>query len=163
MEILETFFRKDRFYIRVKYREGVKTLPRANHVWLQGNPSFFNIPKGYVVHHLDGDKMNDDISNLAIMQKFHHVAYHWKQKKVTIPAIVERNPYDYCPYTKPKIYKNGPKFRVFVREQDDNGNKTGKWVSHDDRGMFLTKEQAEHFISKIWRDEIPNEIKMCKE
>jgi hypothetical protein len=57
-----------------------KTVMRnAHYVWLKGNPSFLFIPPDYVIHHLDGDPLNDDITNLVIMQKHYHISYHAKK------------------------------------------------------------------------------------
>jgi len=152
MEIIETFFRKDRFHVRVKDNDGIKTMPRANFVWLQSNPSFVAIPKGYVIHHLDVDQTNDDPSNLVLMQKFHHAAYHWKQKTIITKVSVEGSAETYCPIKKPKVYKNGGKFRVNFREMDDNGELKNTWVSRDENGMFLTQDQAQSYVSRIWKD-----------
>ena len=42
---------------------------------------FYNgpIPKGYHIHHIDGDKSNNDISNLAMTEGKKHVAEHSKK------------------------------------------------------------------------------------
>jgi hypothetical protein len=61
---------------------GKKTMPLAHYNWLMGNPSFSEIPKGYAIHHLDNDPLNDDISNLALIHKHHHTAYHLKYKNI---------------------------------------------------------------------------------
>jgi hypothetical protein len=45
----------------------------CQHVWEQHNGC---IPRGFVIHHRDRDKMNDDISNLALMTKGQHVNEH---------------------------------------------------------------------------------------
>ena len=34
------------------------------------------IPKGYIVHHSDGDKQNNYIGNLTIMPRLHHYCLH---------------------------------------------------------------------------------------
>jgi len=78
-EKLEKIFRKGRWYIK---SSGKWAAPFANYVWLKGNPSFKEIPAGYVIHHLDNDPLNDDISNLVLMQKHHHAPYHWKHKTI---------------------------------------------------------------------------------
>lgn len=67
-EILEITFRKDRFFVKVKLCNGaIKTFPRYVYNWLKHNPSFKSIPKGYLIHHLDHEKTNDDPSNLVLM------------------------------------------------------------------------------------------------
>ena len=39
------------------------------------------IPKGYVVHHIDGDPSNNKIENLQIMTQSEHIMLHQKIKK----------------------------------------------------------------------------------
>lgn len=40
------------------------------------------IPKGFVVHHIDGNKKNNDISNLALMQMGAHTKLHQLQNRM---------------------------------------------------------------------------------
>lgn len=47
------------------------------YVWEKHNGK---VPKGYDVHHKDGDKSNNDISNLEILNKSEHQSEHWKRK-----------------------------------------------------------------------------------
>ena len=57
---------------------------------------FGEIPDGYVVHHIDGDKENNDISNLMLMSKSEHIQLHHTtmkmpqkpSKKTTFKCIV---------------------------------------------------------------------------
>lgn len=39
------------------------------------------LPKGYVIHHIDGDIDNNDISNLQILTISEHIKLHWQQRK----------------------------------------------------------------------------------
>ena len=34
------------------------------------------IPKGYIVHHVDGDRLNNDIDNLVLVKKSEHCEIH---------------------------------------------------------------------------------------
>jgi hypothetical protein len=68
---------------------GKKTMPLAHYNWLMGNPSFSEIPKGYAIHHLDNDPLNDDISNLALIHKHHHTAYHLKYKILKLKLNID--------------------------------------------------------------------------
>lgn len=73
-------------YTAKRQREGVeRRLHRA--VWV-----FYNgkIPKGLHIHHIDGNKDNNDISNLKLMTQQEHMQYHntserlskwWKSEK----------------------------------------------------------------------------------
>lgn len=147
MEVIETFFRNDRFQVRVKHEDGsVRTMPRYIYVWLKHNPSFIEIPHGYVVHHLDGDKTNDDPSNLVIMYKMHHIAHHFKQKTNQVPVKLVGGIAHYFPRNKPKFIKmksgkyfvhcGGPviRRRIFTVH--------GKGIS--------TPEQAQAVCDEIW-------------
>ena len=79
MELLSSkFLKKGRWHVRVNVDGESKVVPRAHYKWLVTNPAFNGIPKGYVVHHLDRDEMNDDPSNLVIMGMQQHRAYHLK-------------------------------------------------------------------------------------
>ena len=39
------------------------------------------IPKGYIIHHIDGDKSNNEISNLQLMTQSEHKKLHMDVKK----------------------------------------------------------------------------------
>lgn len=39
-----------------------------------------DIPKGYHIHHIDGDRGNNDISNLQLLTSGEHISQHWKNK-----------------------------------------------------------------------------------
>ena len=68
LEVTERFLRGGRWFVRLASGEQQKTMPRANYVWLKGNPSFSEIPKGYVVHHLDLDQTNATFPILSSWQ-----------------------------------------------------------------------------------------------
>lgn len=158
MEIIETKFKEGRFYITIKYPDGKQaTMPRANMVWLEGNPSFKSIPKGYVIHHLDYDKSNDDISNLSLMYKFHHVAHHWKQKKIhsKIDLNEKEIPEDlsmYSPTKRPYYNYHAPAKRYYVGfyEKNECGKSVEKRVWRFNGKPILTKDAAETLSNQIW-------------
>lgn len=39
------------------------------------------VPKGHIIHHIDGDIDNNDISNLQMLTVSEHVKLHWRQRK----------------------------------------------------------------------------------
>ncbi len=52
------------------------------HVYLYClNNNLTHLPKGYIVHHIDGDIDNNDISNLQMMTISDHIKLHWRQRK----------------------------------------------------------------------------------
>src|SRR4030042_824654 len=159
MEIIETQFRVDRFYVVIKEGQKQYTIPRANFVWLQGNPGFKTIPKGYVIHHLDHDKTNDDISNLAIMQKYHHVSHHWKQKTIDNPIILkgEENVF-YFPIKRPKVRMDAKTKRFYVEltELDGEGKKNRLRIYRKQMKAFIFKEDAEKYADQLWEAENAN-------
>ena len=78
----------------------------AHYVWLKGNPSFLFIPPDYVIHHLDGDPLNNDITNLVIMQKHYHISYHAKKFGLSSPVKLINLQDLGVPNKKQKVYKN---------------------------------------------------------
>lgn len=78
------------------FRHSVKgtTLLMHRYVW-----EFYNckIPKGYHVHHIDGDKSNNDISNLQLLKGAEHWGLHgkllteeereWRRQNIVTKAV----------------------------------------------------------------------------
>lgn len=159
VEIIETKFKVDRFYVTIKYPDGKQTtMPRANMVWLRGNPSFKSIPKGYVIHHLDYDKTNDDISNLSLMYKFHHVSHHWKQKNIETKIDVDGGEEiddltKYYPTKKPHKYYHIPAKRYYVGfcQIDENGNRQRVRLWKWNGSPILTEEDADNLRDELWK------------
>lgn len=155
--IIEKYLKDDRWYVKLQLPLNGKTcMPQATYVWLIGNPIFEDIPQGYVIHHLDHDQLNDDISNLALMQKHHHIAHHFKQK-IILPTLkidpryfgVERTAYS--PISKPvlKVRKPSGRCQVRIRERIGDEIKTTHISSFMGK-RFETKEQAQAFVDTIW-------------
>lgn len=44
-------------------------------LWTETNGS---IPDGYVLHHIDGDKINNNLQNLELLKNSEHTKLHWK-------------------------------------------------------------------------------------
>jgi len=63
------------------------------------------IPKGYVIHHIDGDKSNNEISNLQIMTQHEHMELHREN------IVSEKNICDYCG----KEFVSKPNFKGVCR------------------------------------------------
>ena len=50
-----------------------------------------NIPKGYHVHHIDGDKNNNEIENLCILTASQHEKLHMSEKSEEAKQQIKRN------------------------------------------------------------------------
>jgi hypothetical protein len=60
----------------VKVAEPNEWMPRAVWVWIQhAGP----VPAGFIVHHIDEDTLNDDITNLACVIRAGHMHLHREQ------------------------------------------------------------------------------------
>jgi len=59
---------------------GIK-MPEHHLVWLRHN-QLHRIPKGCVIHHCDGNKLNNDISNLQLMTRGFHIKLHNASRKI---------------------------------------------------------------------------------
>lgn len=62
-------------YCYKKLKINGKCIDEHRHVWMQ---HYGEIPKGYVIHHKDGNKMNNDISNLELKPMPLHTREHFK-------------------------------------------------------------------------------------
>jgi hypothetical protein len=157
-EVIEVVFRKDRFHVKLKLHDGViKTIPRYIYTWLKYNPAFMGIPKGYVIHHLDHDKTNDDPSNLVIMQKYHHVAYHFKNKLISPRVIVDGVCFDHEEHQPNKIpsvhfHKPANRFYISFGENNGHGKSERRRLWRDDGHPLLTREEAETLRDKLWNN-----------
>ena len=47
-------------------------------VWMM---YFGHIPSGMHVHHIDGNRSNNDITNLQMLKHSDHIKFHWRKKK----------------------------------------------------------------------------------
>jgi len=132
-----------------------ETLPHANYIWIKGNPSFGGIPKGYVIHHLDHDQLNDDISNLVMMYKHHHVAYHLKQKVCEVPVecnVAMSNHemgFDY-PTVRPRIYHRKPPDNRWLISYRISNKKNKIYVYKINGRRFQSRDEAERAIDILW-------------
>jgi hypothetical protein len=75
-------------YIGKKYRE--LYCYEHHYVWCKYNN--ISIPVGYVIHHKDGNKLNNTISNLELISKKNHSKLHHKgkdlSKDISISCVV---------------------------------------------------------------------------
>ena len=161
-EIKEKKINRGRWMLNLRYNGSRLYYPQAQYNWLKGNPAFADIPSDYLIHHLDGDPLNDDISNLVIMYKFHHIAYHWKNKTKIVEVKVGYNDELGTPYKKPRLCphkrKNGIGYFInyFVRDMDGKIKRKRLYSWKD---STVTAENGERLIEYLWPDK-PWEIKI---
>lgn len=159
--IAKVFIQKEnRFYARLEPRfRGKRSIPYANYIWLMHNPVFIAIPLGYVVHHLDGDKTNDDASNLVLMLHHLHVIHHWKNRNGktakplyrkmkfmvgSIDDIVE----DLSLRSEPGIKFNKNRGHYYISMRGTDG--TRKYISRNNGRPFKSEKDAQIAKDKIW-------------
>lgn len=155
--IQETVLKRGRFYVRVPsskhFVKSTHLVLRALYVWLKGNPGFEEIPRGYVIHHLDYDPTNDDISNLVLMCRPHHSAHHLKQNRVNNHIVVVDETDLFVPKCKPKVYFDKSKQKYFVRIYQIVGSSTigkPKSITSYLGRPIDTKEMGEMVADDIW-------------
>ena len=148
--VLKQLIQQNRFILLLQNGDDkIIRMFRANYIWLKYNPSFKKIPSGYVVHHLDHDETNDDISNLALMARHYHLSYHFKnQPQSLVPVEVEYG----LPCKEPTIgYKKATNRYRIRYSYRSNGRTKSKYVTSLVKGRsFRTYEEAEKAIDKLW-------------
>lgn len=75
--------KKDRYVLP---RKGYISLSRAVYKDKNGK-----IPKGYEIHHIDGDRKNNDISNLVALSHEDHIKMHKQNANKAIKIIKATN------------------------------------------------------------------------
>ena len=145
-------------------------ISQSHYNWLIGNPSFVNVPQGYVIHHLNGDKLNDDVSNLALMNRTHHMAHHAKQIPID-PVEIEVKGFrpignDILGVSPGKFWHGkkigGLEERWFVRwNEGPSGNKYGRKISKYKGKPIRTEEQALKVMKELDEIKQKNELEEC--
>lgn len=95
------YFYKERtgigYYLgNVPTPNGRKPMRAHQYVWIKHNGE---IPKGYHIHHLDGDVSNNDIANLVLMSpsahSSHHASEHSEESRERMNTIVHQAAVDW--------------------------------------------------------------------
>ena len=71
-------------------------------VWCKQH-GFSEVPRGYVVHHLDHDRLNNEPSNLLLMTIADHLAYHNTKSKERATTILNRSREKALPKRPPSL------------------------------------------------------------
>jgi len=147
-KVLRKILQNGRWYMILEDQKRKKIImPEAQYNWLLANPSFQEIPKGYIIHHLDHDGLNNDAINLVLMQKYYHIGYHCKSKK--IDSEVELTDYDFVEIM--------PKIKYYRRKDTKSGQE--RWVVYwdikgkrfylcSDNGQAISSEQQAQKIQE---------------
>lgn len=56
-----------------------KVIPAHRYIW---EKEFGKIPAGKILHHIDGNKLNNNLYNLKLLDRSEHTKLHWKQKQL---------------------------------------------------------------------------------
>ena len=63
-------------YVQISPPKGYKHKGLHQYIWMCANKA--DIPKGYDIHHIDGNKLNNSIYNLELIESFKHRSEHKK-------------------------------------------------------------------------------------
>lgn len=72
---LKWYCNKTELYFQASTTEGREVIHR--YVWTKYNGP---IPQGFVIHHIDGNKLNNKLDNLQMMTAKEHLALHKKER-----------------------------------------------------------------------------------
>lgn len=110
----------------IKVAEPKEWILYAVYLWELANGP---VPKGYVVHHIDFNHMNDTIENLCIVTRAEHLAIHREQFKAIRAANLARVKEKKCPKCGAVFYGSGKptaqcnKCRPYKQYQQGNNTK----------------------------------------
>jgi len=76
MQILKTFIHKVKGYRMVSYLDDDGNAHLDYEHRLNWKLKYHYVPKGYIIHHIDGNKTNNAISNLMLMTPEEHTRHH---------------------------------------------------------------------------------------
>ncbi|MCG0679851.1 hypothetical protein IMAU70100_01047 [Lactiplantibacillus plantarum] len=110
-----------------------------------------DIPRGFCIHHLDGNKMNDSIDNLAIMIAGAHNSHHMKGH-ITTDKQIEMT-------VKANHQRKGMRIRRTVNVPLDElkeflkDGKSINWISHYYECDWGTIKRRIHENAELLEDE----------
>lgn len=68
-------------YVQISPPKGYKHKGLHQYIWMCANGC--HIPNGYDIHHIDGNKQNNSIYNLELIEKTEHISEHKKGKTLS--------------------------------------------------------------------------------
>ena len=147
---------------------GIAILDRSYYRISKGNPSNyqkylhrlifedfygFEVPKGFVVHHKDGNKLNNCILNLQLMREKDHRSLHNKGKKHSLESRMKMSKAKKGKYTGKDSYQYKDYARVVKM---DNRNGVQRYVIKRDKKSIKASTNP-LFLSEWFKENFPNE------
>lgn len=111
------------------------------------------VPDGYVVHHKDGNKLNNCILNLQLMREFDHLSLHHKGTTHTLEAKIKMSKAKKGKYLKENRYNYKDYYRVVKL---DKRNGVQRYVIIKD-GNSIKASTNPLFLSEWFKENYPNE------
>lgn len=116
---------------------------------------FYNmiIPEGYIIHHKDGNKINNCILNLQLLREFDHLSLHHKGLKHSDEAKIKMSKAKKGKY----LGKNNPQYKDYARVvKMDNRKGVQRYVIKKDMKTIKASTNP-LFLSKWFKENYPNE------
>ena len=111
------------------------------------------IPDGFVVHHKDGNKLNNCILNLQLMRKFDHASIHHKGLKHSPDAKAKMSKAKKGKYCGADNWNYKDYYRV---AKLGSPNRTRRYVIIKD-GTVIKSSTNPLFLSKWFKENYPND------
>lgn len=144
-------------YIRVAKLKGYKHSKLHLYIWMVANGR--EIPDGYDIHHIDGNKLNNSIHNLILLTTHEHHLLHIKERN---SFVKENNPFygkTHSEESKQKM-SNNRKDKKKVAQYTLDGKLVKIWdsISSCDKYGFkkscvhrCCNNKLEYYKGFIWR------------
>ena len=138
-------------YLRITSRkEGNHSKYLHNLIW----ENHYNkpVPEGYVIHHLDGDKLNNNINNLQCVKIENHNRFHNKLKNFRQYGYVKPDL-----STKILMSKNqntSGYFRVIIRNRNGINYYEYTYYDEDGKRRSITRKTIEILKQEVLKREL---------
>ena len=128
---------KNGYYVITSTKEGYgnKRLHRLIY-----EKHYGKIPEGYVIHHKDHNKLNNNIDNLELLSEFEHKSLHFKNHKYSY-----NNPHNFNPIIKIKKRLSNRYKQGFIYKTEIYINKGNK-KSISSTNLIKMKDKLKDFI-----------------
>lgn len=144
MKLLKVYdlLRNGRVYCLIfnEETERNKRIPYHQYIWIM---NYGPIPEGYIIHHIDQNKLNNDISNLQCITKKQHDSIHSKQKWLD-PNFKEKM----RQVSKNRIRTDQEKDKIREKITGHKVSDESKQKMSDKAKLRLTEEYKENLSNK---------------